>query len=84
MAVKRRSALQAPFLKRISLVEERVDADAFPFNRLAFLRQPDFSLTFPRPITFFVGENGSGKSTLMEGLAVLCDFPERGDQVPSP
>ena len=27
------------------------------------------SLTFHKPITFFVGENGSGKSTLLEAIA---------------
>ncbi len=50
----------------------------FPFNRLGFLRQPGFSLDFPRRITFFVGENGSGKSTLLEAIAALCEFPIEG------
>lgn len=29
-------------------------------------------LSFPTPITIFVGENGSGKSTLLEGIAQAC------------
>ena len=37
------------------------------------------SLSFQRPITFFVGENGSGKSTLLEAIAVAYGFnPEGG------
>lgn len=37
------------------------------------------TLTFEKPVTFFVGENGSGKSTLLEGIAVACGFnPEGG------
>lgn len=76
--MKRRSALTAPFLKRLSLMEEKVDADLFPFNRLDFLSRPGFSLEFSRRITFFVGENGTGKSTLLEAIAALCEFPVEG------
>lgn len=37
------------------------------------------SLSFNKPITFFVGENGSGKSTLLEAIAVAYGFnPEGG------
>ena len=37
------------------------------------------SLSFQRPITFFVGENGSGKSTLLEAIAIAYGFnPEGG------
>ena len=37
------------------------------------------SLSFERPVTFFVGENGSGKSTLLEAVAVAWGFnPEGG------
>ena len=76
--MKRPSSLTAPFLKRLSLVDERIDPGVFPFNRLEFLKQPDFSLAFPRPVTFFVGEIGSGKSTLIEAIAELCGFPTEG------
>jgi predicted ATPase len=76
--MKRRSALRAPFLKRISLRPERVDPNLFPFNRLGFLADPDFALPFPNRVTFFVGENGSGKSTVLEAIAALCEFPVEG------
>ena len=37
------------------------------------------ALTFPAPVTFFVGENGTGKSSLLEAIAVACGFnPEGG------
>lgn len=76
--MKRRSALTAPFLKRVSVVPERIDPDVFPFDRLGFLNDPDFALSFPTRVTFFVGENGSGKSTVLEALAELCGFPVAG------
>jgi len=76
--MKRPSALSAPFLKRISLLTERADPGAFPFDRLAFLNDPDFALDFPQRVTFFVGENGTGKSTLLEASAALCGFPAEG------
>lgn len=74
----KKSATGAPFLKRISIRPERVDGKLFPFNRLAFLNDPDFALSFPGCVTFFVGENGSGKSTVLEAIAALCEFPEEG------
>lgn len=76
--MKRKSNLTAPYLKRISLVEEKVDRDVFPFDQLDFLRRPDFALDFPKRVTFFVGENGSGKSTLLEAIAAICEFPTEG------
>lgn len=76
--MKRPNALRAPYIKRVSLLPDKVDRDAFPFDTLPFFRRPDFSLAFPKRITFFVGENGSGKSTLLEAIAALCDFPAEG------
>jgi predicted ATPase len=76
--MKRPSALKAPYLKRISVLEEKVDRKAFPFDRLPWLAQPGFSLAFPRRVTFFVGENGSGKSTVLEAIAELSGFPTEG------
>lgn len=35
-------------------------------------------LTFPAPVTFFVGENGTGKSTLLEAIAVAAGFNAEG------
>ena len=69
--------LESPFLKKISIVSEKVNASAFPFNTLRFLNS-DFELTFRTPITFFVGENGSGKSTILEAIAKVCGFHESG------
>ena len=36
------------------------------------------TITFHKPITFFVGENGSGKSTLLEAIAVAYGFNAEG------
>jgi len=69
--------LQTPFLKKISLLPERINPDDFPFNTLGFLT-PDFAIDFDTPITFFVGENGSGKSTVLEAIAALCGFHQGG------
>ncbi len=69
--------LRAPYLKKISMLPERVERAAFPFNRLKFLTD-EFEMNFDRPITLFVGENGSGKSTLLEGIASLAGFHSYG------
>ena len=76
--MKRPSNLTAPYLKRLSLLEEKADTEAFPFNRLSYLSRIDFSVDFRTRVTFFIGENGSGKSTLLEAIAELCDFPVEG------
>lgn len=69
--------LTAPFLKNISILQDQIKPDQFPFNRLGFLSE-EFSLEFTSPITFFVGENGSGKSTVLEAIAAHCGFHESG------
>jgi len=69
--------LRAPYLKKISLMPERVDRKAFPFNTLKFLTD-EFEMSFDHPITLFVGENGSGKSTLLESIASLAGFHQYG------
>lgn len=69
-----RSRLMPPFLKRVSLREDRArDPKEHPFD-LPLFRDPDFALTFERPITVVVGENGVGKSTLLEAIAGQCGF----------
>jgi len=70
-------SLTAPFLKSISIIEEKRNNLLFPFDTLDFLNE-NFSLNFTTPITFFVGENGSGKSTVMEAIAELCGFHKSG------
>lgn len=70
--------LLPPFLKRISLVPEKLERKRFPFDRLAFLAGDDFSLDLRAPVTILVGENGSGKSTLIEAIAKAAGFPALG------
>lgn len=55
-------------LKNIHLKpEEYPTLEQYPFSLPLFSNTT--SLSFSRPITFFVGENGSGKSTLLEAIA---------------
>ncbi len=42
----------------------------YPFNLDVFHHKT--TLSFEKPITFFVGENGTGKSTLLEAIADKC------------
>jgi len=67
----------APFLRSVSLrAAISAEEHAFPFAVPAIrsLRE----LSFPAPVTFFVGENGSGKSTLLESLALAIGLPTVG------
>lgn len=65
-----------PYLRKVSLLDDRVtEPEAFPFS-LPFVRDLDLELT--ARVTFLVGENGSGKSTLIEALAQLCGLPVAG------
>ena len=73
----RQTRLRAPYLQKISLLPERANRAAFPFNRLKFLTD-EFEVNFDRPITLFVGENGSGKSTVLESIASLAGFHQYG------
>jgi predicted ATPase len=70
---KRRAVLKAPFLKRLTLLPERMQADDYPFN-LPVLDGGRLALTFERPVTFFIGDNGTGKSTLLEAIARQAGF----------
>jgi predicted ATPase len=65
----------APFLRKITLLPERVDPTRHPFD-VAALRGLDLELR--SKVTFFVGENGSGKSTLLEAVAQGCGFNVHG------
>ena len=68
--------LDAPFLKRVYVVPERVSAsEGFPYD-LPFVR--DLDLSFRKAVTYLVGENGSGKSTLIEAIAEACGLPVSG------
>jgi len=70
--------LTAPFLKRITLLPEKADKEAFPFSRFPQLLDDDFTLAFDHAVTLFVGENGSGKSTLLQAIAQLSGFAAGG------
>ncbi len=49
-------------------------------NEIPAIRQLS-TLTFSKPVTFFIGENGSGKSTLLEAIAAAFGFnPEGGSR----
>ncbi len=72
-----RSKLRAPFLLRIAEIEERREAERFPFT-LPFMRSGGFALEFTNPVTFLVGENGTGKSSLLEAIARNAGFNARG------
>jgi predicted ATPase len=66
----------SPFLTRIALHEDRIDAAHHEFNVTSIMR--GLPLTLKTPVTFFVGENGSGKSTLLEALAWALGFSAQG------
>jgi len=69
--------LTAPFLKRISLDEAKIESGVFPFGALPYLTE-DFELGFDHAVTIIVGENGSGKSTLIEAIAQAAGFSAQG------
>lgn len=79
MARKRRDTrLPAPFLKRLTLIDERMgDRKRYPMN-LSWLDPDRFEMSFETPVTIIVGENGSGKSTLIEAIAALAGYDEAG------
>lgn len=55
----------------------RISEDSY-LRKIEAVKDVD-TLTFHKPVTFFVGENGSGKSTLLEAIAVAYGFnPEGG------
>nr|WP_040450154.1 AAA family ATPase [Hoeflea phototrophica] len=75
---KRQTRLPAPFLKRLTLQEDKMAGkNGYPFG-LPWLRDGSFDLRFTTPVTILIGENGTGKSTLVEAIAALCGFDEAG------
>lgn len=66
----------SPFLTRVGLHADRVQAGVHPFT-LPVLSS-GLALTLTTPVTFFVGENGSGKSSVIEALAWACGFGLHG------
>lgn len=72
----RGTRLPAPYLKRLSVREDAVLDEQYPFN-LPWLVE-DLVLEFSTPVTVLLGENGAGKSTLIEAIAAICGFDEAG------
>ena len=72
----KKTAAVAPFLKRLSLLPEKMEC-GWPFD-LPLLQDGALEIAFDRPVTILVGENGSGKSTLLEGVAAAAGFSEQG------
>jgi predicted ATPase len=71
------SYLQAQLVRTVFIDWEKISRESYLSN-IPALRDLE-SLSFTRPVTFFVGENGSGKSTLLEAIAIACGFnPEGG------
>jgi predicted ATPase len=71
------SYLQSQLIRTVFIDWEKIDRESYLRN-IPALRGLE-SLSFTRPVTFFVGENGSGKSTLLEAIAIACGFnPEGG------
>jgi len=70
--------MPAPFLQRLTLLDEVMSKNAgYPFN-LPWLEVDDFELLFTTPVTIIIGENGTGKSTLIEAIAALSGYDEAG------
>jgi predicted ATPase len=68
------SRLPPPYLKRATLLPERVeDWSQHPFDLPLFAGRR-FDLAFTHPVTVIVGENGVGKSTLLEAIAGQIGF----------
>ncbi len=75
---KRQTRLPAPYLKRLTLQDDKMaDKTGYPFD-LPWLRDESFDLRFTTPVTIIIGENGTGKSTLVEAIAALCGYDEAG------
>jgi len=65
------------FIQRMTIDWTRISEDSY-LRKIEAVKDVD-TLTFHKPVTFFVGENGSGKSTLLEAIAVAYGFnPEGG------
>lgn len=73
----REPAFSTQYVKRVSLLRDRVDSfERYPFALPAIRSLHDIDL-HPR-MTILVGENGSGKSTLLEAIAVALGFNAEG------
>ena len=79
MAGDEREGIDAPFIRSVILVRERIEKpDEYPFTLPAVQALDGLVLA---PVTYFVGENGAGKSTILEALAVASGFNAEGGSV---
>ena len=68
---------QAPQVSSVRLARPPTgEADVFPYGLSALTGLTE--LSFPSPVSVFVGENGSGKSTLLEAIALSARLPTIG------
>jgi predicted ATPase len=78
MTRQRKTTLDAPFLRQVTLREDAAGNPAeYPFS-LPFVRDRTLDIAFTKPVTIIVGENGTGKSTLLEAIAAGCGFNPGG------
>ncbi len=69
-------SLEAPFLRSVILMRERIEeSDVYPFSLPAVQALDRLELS---AVTYFIGENGSGKSTILEAIAVASGFNAEG------
>jgi predicted ATPase len=79
MAGDERPEIEAPFIRHIILMRDRIeDAAVYPFSLPAVQALDGLALS---AVTYFIGENGSGKSTILEALAVASGFNAEGGTV---
>jgi predicted ATPase len=72
------TSLPPPFLKRVTLIADRMAGKkGYPYD-LPWLADPEFEVNFTAPVTIIVGENGTGKSTLIEAIAGLSGYDQAG------
>jgi predicted ATPase len=75
---KSSTSLPPPYLRRISLIADRMAGKkGYPYD-LPWLCDPEFEINFTAAVTIIVGENGTGKSTLIEAIAGLSGYDQAG------
>ena len=71
------------FVNGLTIDWNQIDPDSY-LHEIEALHGVN-SISFEKPVTFFVGENGTGKSTLLEAIASAYGMnPEGGGTFGSP